>query len=331
MGKDDGLVKKLNKNFRIIEKAGGQTNRNYIVRDIKDKKKYFVRFSWERSDIVDRKIEAKNILALLRCKKIIGILPHHFIYVLGQKNILNPKEKYGLPDGAMISEYIKGKDINGMELEKEEVRESLIKSLHLFHTSKIKFAKKYDVFRDEIQKYKKKAKEFQIEKLVSSGRLKEIEKIEREAKENFPLGGEVSTHNDLIFENLRLIKDGRIYLLDFEYAGLNIRQGIYYDLGIIFGGNLFQKNPIKIETFEKILKKADEIYKKNLDREKIYFGALINVLVMFWWGIVKYFSQEAKEEKKYFYAKREYVLKRSEGIDFLYNFLNQNKKRGIEI
>lgn len=325
MTKDEKLIRYLNKDFRIIKKAGGQTNRNYIIGDIKDKKKYFVRFPWERPDIVDRKIEAKNILALLNCRETIGILPHHFVYVLGQKNILNPKEKYGLPDGAMVSEYIKGKDIGGMELEKEEVRESLIKSLHLFHTSKIKFVNKYDVFRDEIQKYKKKAKRFQIEKLVSSKRLKEIEKIEREAKENFPLGGEVSTHNDLIFENLRLMKDGRVYLLDFEYAGLNIRQGIYYDLGIILGGNLFQKNPIKIETFEKILKKADGIYKKELDRKKIYFGALINVLVMFWWGIVKYFSPETKEEKKYFYIKREYVLKREKGINFVYNFIKKIK------
>ena len=108
--------------------------------------------------------------------------------------------------------------------------------------------------------------------------------------------------------------------MDFEYAGFNIRNGLYYDLGIILGGNLFQKNPIKIKTFEELLKKAGKIYEKKLDKKKIYFGALINILVMFWWGLVKYFSSKTQAEKKYF---KDYVLKRAKGIDELFEVANR--------
>ena len=123
--------------------------------------------------------------------------------------------------------------------------------------------------------------------------------------------------------NLRLGKDGKIYLLDFEYAGFNIRDGLHYDLGIILGGNLFQKNPIKIKTFEEILKKAKKIYKKDLDDYKIYCGALTNILVMFWWGLVKYFSLTKREEKRYF---QKYVLDRAKGIEFLYKIISKNNE-----
>ncbi|MDP2909687.1 MAG: phosphotransferase [bacterium] len=322
--KDIELIYKLNKDWRQstikVKKAGGQTNRNWIVKY--KNKKFFVRFPWGRSDIVDRKAEARNVLALAGCNKLKNILPKFYLYVFGGKNILCPKEKANFPNGTMITEYIEGGDINGEDLKNPKIQTALIKTLHTFHSSGVRFFNSYDVFRDEILKYEKKAKKYPIEKLISKERIKNIEKIEEEAKRNFPLGGEISTHNDLIFENLFLGEDGKIYLLDFEYAGFNIRDGFHYDLGIILGGNLFQENPIKIKTFEEILKKAEKIYKKKLDKRKIYFGALINVLVMFWWGLVKYFSSTTKTEKRYFLK---YILDRARGIDFLYRVINKNK------
>lgn len=74
MYKDAELIYKLNKNWRLgntkIVKAGGQTNRNWIVQY--KNKKFFVRLPWERTDIVDRKVESKNILAITKCKKLDG-------------------------------------------------------------------------------------------------------------------------------------------------------------------------------------------------------------------------------------------------------------------
>lgn len=326
MESDIELISRLNKNWKAdrikIRKAGGQTNRNYIV-EFKNKK-YFVRLPWERTNVVDRKVEAKNILALVKCKKLSKILPKYFIYILNKENILaTKKERFNLPDGTMTMEHIEGEDIDGKDLEKEKTKKALLKTLYTFHTSGVKFTNTYDVFQNEVFKYKRKAKKCLIEKLLISERIKNIEKIEKLVKKNFPLSGKISTHNDLIFENLRLGKDGKIYLLDFEYAGFNIRNGLYYDLGTILGGNLFQKNPIRIETFEEILEKAKRIYKNKLDRNKIYLGALINVLVMFWWGTVKYFSSITKEEKKYF---KVYLLKRARGIQFLYKIIKKKIK-----
>lgn len=331
MIKDIELIRRLNKNWRPenikIKKAGGQTNRNYIVQY--KNKKFFVRLPWERTDIVDRAVESKNIFALSRNKKIRKILPEYHSYIFQGKNILQPKSKefFDLPDGTQVLEYIEGKDINGEDLGKPKIQTALLKTLHAFHNSGVKFVNEYDVFRDEVSKYKKKAKKYPINKLIKAERIKKIERIEKTIKEKLTLGRRhppttpISTHNDLIFENLRLGKNGKVYLFDFEYAGFNIREGLHYDLGIILGGNLFQKNPIKIKTFEEILKKIKKIYKKDLDDYKIYYGALTNILVMFWWGIVKYFSSKTKEGKKYF---QKYVLDRAKGIEFLFKFIRKS-------
>lgn len=323
--KDVQLIGQLNKDWRLgnvkIKKAGGQTNKNWIVEY--KKKKFFVRFPWERTDIVDRKAEAKNILAMAKSKKLTNVVPRFFLYVFKKKNILKPQEIMNFPDGTMIMEYIEGKDINSRDIESPKIQNALLKSLHIFHTSGVRFVNLYDVFRDEVAKYRKKAKEYPIYKLIKKEKIKKIEEIEKITRKSLTLGGKISTHNDLIFDNLRLGKDGKIYILDFEYAGYNIRDGVHYDLGIILGGNLFYEKPIKIKTFEEILKKAKKIYRKNLSDYKVYCGALTNVLVMFWWGLVKYFSSKGKKEKKYF---KDYVLKRAKGIEFLFKFIKRYNK-----
>ena len=322
MQEDIKLISQLNKDWRLdrikVKKAGGQTNRNYIVQY--KNKKFFVRLPWERTDIVDRKIEGKNILAISKCKKLRGVIPRFFLYLLDGKNILNSKEKISLPDGTMVMKYIEGKDITGCDLQNTEIQHALIESLHTFHNSGVKFVNSYDVFRDEVEKYREKAKKYSIYKIIKKERIKKIEEIEKKAKKKLHLGGKLSTHNDLILENLRVDSRGKIYILDFEYAGYNIRNGLYYDLGIILGGNLFYKNPIKFKIFEQFLEKAKKRYGEKLNDNKIYCGALINILVMFWWGLVKYFSSKTKEEKRYF---KDYVLKRAKGIEKLFEVISK--------
>lgn len=316
------LDKNWNPDNIKIERVGGQTNRNYKVRY--KNAISFVRLAWQAADIVDREIEAKNILALASCKKLAFILPKYRLYIFQGKNVLEPRKKinFDVPDGTMVMEYIEGKDIDGKDLEKPEIQEALLKTLCLFHNSGVKFTNVYDVFQDEILKYKNKAKQFPVNKIITKEKIEFIEEVEKEMGKRLQLGGAVSSHNDLIFENLRLAKNNRVYILDFEYAGFNIRDGLHYDIGIILGGNLFQKNPIKIETYEEILKKAPLIYGKEFNSDKAYCGALTNILVMFWWGLVRYFSVTTKEEKEYF---EKYVLDRVKGIKFLFDFI-KNKK-----
>jgi len=74
MNKDLPYLKKLFSKPLYAARAGGQTNRNYIVEC--RRKKFFVRLPWE--SVLDRKTEGKNILALSRNKKVQRILPRYF-------------------------------------------------------------------------------------------------------------------------------------------------------------------------------------------------------------------------------------------------------------
>src|SRR3989344_595730 len=96
------LIYRLNEDWKPgrikIKKAGGQTNRNYIVQT--GKKRYFVRLPWE-ADVIDRKID--------------------------KKNILDPKSRqvFDLPDGTMLAEYIDGKLFTLYLLKNKEYQKKL--------------------------------------------------------------------------------------------------------------------------------------------------------------------------------------------------------------
>ena len=81
--KDIELICRLDKNWQPsnikIEKVGGQTNRNYKVKYKNTTK--FVRIAWQTTDVIDRQVEAKNILALVKCKKLCSILPKYYVYI----------------------------------------------------------------------------------------------------------------------------------------------------------------------------------------------------------------------------------------------------------
>ncbi len=291
-----------------IEKAGGQTNRNWIVKH--KGKKFFVRLPWQMAEIVDRNVESKNILALIENEKAFCIIPKVHLYVMEGRDVLGESSgAYDLPDGTMVADYIEGKDIDGKDLESPDVQRALVSTLHNFHLSGVRFVNDYDVFRDEVEKYREKALTYPVSGLMAEEKINRIKEAEEEARDNLKIKGGVSTHNDLIFENLRLSNKGKVFLLDFEYAGFNLRDGLVYDLGIIFGGNLFQNNPISLKSYKEILDRASSAYGQDFSFQEALYGALTNILVMFWWGIVKYFNSE--EDKGYF---KNYVLARGDKI-----------------
>lgn len=310
--KDIELICRLSENWTpesiTVKRMGGETNKNYQVED-KEGKLLVVRLPWEGTEIIDRAIEAQNILALRQCQKIEGVLPRYYLYLLKGRNVLSPAitKHIDLPDGTMVMSYIEGKELDTELLKKENVQEALVRTLYSFHTSGVRFANLYNSFQNEILKYKSEAKRKPITELVETKMLEEVEEIEKMMEERLPLEEGVPTHNDLIFGNLLLGKDGSIYLLDFEYAGFNIRGGLYYDFGTLLGENLFQEKPLELDIFEEILKKASAIYGREFNPQKVYYGAMVDILVTFWWGLVKYFSSKREEERKYF---REYIPKR---------------------
>lgn len=323
--KDINLIYKLNKNWRPgtikVKKAGGQTNRNWIIEY--KKKRYFVRLPWERTDIVDRGVEAKNVLALVKCKKLSRILPKYYLYIFGGKNILSlTREKFNLPDGTMMMEYVSGKIFTINLFRRKKYQEKLARMFHIFHTSGVRFTNKYNVFRDEIGKYRLIAKKYPIQKIVTPKIIAKFESVEKEAKSIIPLlKRRVPAHNDFIFQNFIVGKNNKIYLLDFEYAGSSEKGGILYDFGFLFADNFFRRPPIKQALFEKFLKLSDKVYKKTLDRKQIYWLAVAVTTMQFWWGLLRYFSVKKQKEKKYF---KDYILKRARGIGFLYQIISRN-------
>lgn len=313
------LKKLFSKPFRAV-RAGGQTNRNYVVEF--GKKKFFVRLPWE--GVIDRDVEGANVARIAQNQKLKAILPKYFLYILRKSNILNPKDKrtFSVPDGTTVAEYIAGKEFNIAMFREKKYQQALAKMFYTFHTSGVRFVNPYNVFRDEIDKYRLTAKKLSLARLVSANRVTLLEQIEKEAeKKLLSLTKGTPTHNDFLFQNFLLGKDKKVYLLDFEYAGLNKKGGIFYDFGFLFADNLFRKPTVTKELFERFLVVADGVYKKKLDREQIYWAAVAATLVQIWWGVLRYFSVP-DIEKPYF---RDYTETRIRGISEVAKILKKRE------
>ncbi|MFH1180872.1 MAG: phosphotransferase [bacterium] len=313
--KDIDLIRRLNKDWQLgnikIKKAGGQTNRNYIIES--KGRKFFVRLPWE-TRVINRQIEGKNILALSRNKKLREILPKYYIYILRGKNILSSKsEKFDLPDGAMVMEYIPGRIFTLSLFKIKKYQEKLARMFYAFHASKVCFKNKYSVFRDELAKYRAAVERRAIPKFIGKKTIRTLKKIEADIKNKIPrLKRGVPAHNDFIFQNFIVGNDGKIYLLDFEYAGTNIKGGLLYDFAFLFADNLFRKPAMTKELFNEFLKIADKVYGKVLDRSQIYQLAAVIPVMQVWWGLLRYFDSKSKKEKIFF---KEYILKRTNWLD----------------
>lgn len=312
--KDLQLIYSLNKEWNAqtirVAKAGGQTNRNYIVSF--QKKKFFVRLPWE-TKVLDRKTEGENILALSGNKTVQRILPKYQIYILSKKNTLDPKDKnaYNVPDGTMVTEYVQGREFTMKDFRQRNYQKALAQMFCTFHQSGVSFQNPYNVFRDEIRKYRLSAEERPLQKFLDAETLLQLQSIEKTAeKKLWNLQKGIATHNDFIFQNFLVGKRGRIYLLDFEYAGLNTKGGIFYDLGFIFRDSFFNPPPMSKKVFERFLTAADKAYNRKLDRDQIYWSVVAAMLVGIWWGILRYFSV-SKKEQPYFYG---YVQRGVKGL-----------------
>ena len=325
MTKDLQFIYRLNKKWTPqtigIVKAGGQTNRNYIVSF--QGKKFFVRLPWE-SNVLDRKIEGRNILALSRNKTVQRILPKYYIYVLSRKNILDPKDKniYNVPNGTMVIEYVQGREFTMKDFCQQKYQKALAQMFYIFHKSGVRFQNPYNVFRDEIGKYRKKAQSLPLKRFFDKKTLSQLLLLEKEAEQKLPsLKKGVSTHNDFIFQNFLVGEDKKIYLLDFEYAGFNVKGGIFYDLGYIFRDSFFNPPQMNKKVFERFLIAADKVYKRKLDRNQIYWSVVAAMLVGIWWGVLRYFSA-SKKEQPYFYR---YVQRGIKGLLAMTNELKEKE------
>ncbi len=292
--------------FEFTRIKDGETNRNYKVEQ--GGRSFVLRVPGEAAE-VDRSVEAANIGALLSNPQTAAIIPHYRVYVHNGENVVDPGSKMSLRDGIAVTEFIEGQDLNTSLLRDRSIQRSLVETLHTFHTSGVRFVNSYDPVEDEVRKYKSIVfKNPSAPDLVSSQTLELVERAERELDLQLPADSPVSTHNDLIYGNLRLGKDGRVHLIDFEYSGFNNR-GLVYDFGTLLGENLFSDDPMDSSIMGDILELASQRYGQAFNIERVYDAARVNVLVTFWWGLVEYANASSDTEKAYF---AEYVNKRKD-------------------
>lgn len=186
-----------------IEVLGGMTNKNYLV--IINNKKYVLRVPGQGTkEMINRyseKINAKEAAKLGVDKEL---------------------TYFNSETGIKISEYIEGAETLNPETSKKIENIKLTTSLlRKLHNSNIKLENKFDVYK-EIVKYEDliNDKELLYKKYKNYKENREnIFKLEKILKEN---GLEIkSCHNDTVPENFIKNNKNEIYLIDWEYSGMN--------------------------------------------------------------------------------------------------------------
>lgn len=199
------IMKGLNvseNDIESIEHAGGMTNKNYKVRVLGQD--YILRVAGAGTqDMISRKNEKNNA----RIGNVLG-LDTEIAY-------------FDEESGIKISRYIDGAEtLNPQTAKYEENMEMVATVLKKLHFSCLDFENTFDVFR-EIEKYEKLVEdangtyyddEYEAVREKVMALEDELNRIGRDS---------YTCHNDTVAENFIKDKDGRLYLIDWEYSGMN--------------------------------------------------------------------------------------------------------------
>lgn len=181
--------------------AGGMTNKNYKV-FIKDRD-YVLRVPGTGTgEMINRKEEKKNS-------------------TIASKLGLDTKVLYFNEDsGIKIAEFIQNAEtLNGKTAKKEENMVLITSILKKLHNSKVTFDNRFDVF-EKIEYYelllnKAKGKNFKDYFAVKE-RVMHLKKVLEGLKVEL-----TACHNDTVPENFVKSGDDKVYLIDWEYSGMN--------------------------------------------------------------------------------------------------------------
>lgn len=188
---------KFSEHVLDIKTVGGMTNNNYIVET--DKKKYIFKFFGKGTEkLINRELEKQNLPIV----KEIGLDVENY--------------SFDTDEGIQINEYID----DAKTFDKQTIKEKLLEISNILrkvHLSKGKFNSKFDIFK-EIKKY-----ENLIEKKIDFPYYEKIRNKTLQLKKDLNYLGieEKNCHMDLVPENFIEDKNGKIYLIDWEYCGIN--------------------------------------------------------------------------------------------------------------
>lgn len=184
-----------------VQIRGGMTNRNFYV--VIGEKPYILRIPGACTEsMINREREYKNTME-------------------AAKRGFHPPVRCFHPDsGLKLTEYISGaQTLNGKSARLEKNIRLTAKLLKTLHESKMEMEGSFQVFR-EYQVYKNLIRAEGGSCYPGFGEMEEFLKrleqdLERLGEESRPC------HNDLVAENLVKDEAGRLYLIDWEYAGRN--------------------------------------------------------------------------------------------------------------
>lgn len=198
------IIDALNINESSITEVvpcGGMTNKNYKVTI--DEKLYILRVPGAGTEeMIDRNIEKKNA-------------------ELGYEIGVDAKIIYfDAETGIKISEYIKDAEtLTPMAAKKENNMKAVTDILRTLHNSDIKFNNRFDIL-GKIQSYERLIEKYEGENFDDYEEVREKVMKVYKALEDMKLE-ERPCHNDTVPENFVKSSEDKLYLIDWEYSGMN--------------------------------------------------------------------------------------------------------------
>lgn len=281
--------KVLNESIESIVPLGGMTNSNFLITTSKKTKEnnnqYVLRMPGNNSNnMINRHWEKEN-----------QIITSNF-------GLNIPTIYFEENSGIKITKFMKDAETLKPKSIKNHI-ENIAKELHRLHTSDIKFKNDFDPFL-KLNEYLNLAKKENL--LIYGDDLKKALYIFNELKEKLfdinqsKYGKNLflrPTHGDLVAENI-LFDNGRIYIIDWEYSGLNDPM---WDIASLFLENDFTKND------EKCFFDSYEL--DNQDKEKIEIYKNIQDILWTYWTFAKLNDNNKEEYLKYAKMRLERALK----------------------
>lgn len=237
-----------------ISQIGGMSNKNFKV--TKGRQEYVLRVPGIGSEgMVARSNEEQN--SIQACK--MGINP--------------PVRYFNAETGIKLADFVKNAEtLNGATIQRPSNMKKIAGIFRTLHHSHVRFGNEFNVF-NEIVNYEQLLEK--AEGKMYEGYEKVREKVFKLEDYLNQLGVSVKPcHNDLVAENFLKAEDGTIYLIDWEYSGMNDPM---WDIAALFLENRFSD-----ESQEYFLNHYFEGKEPENAREKIF---IYQILMDYLWSV----------------------------------------------
>lgn len=225
----------------LMEDAGGLTNNNYIVKT--DKEEYIMRLPGAgANELVNRTNEKNNILATKDLE--INVPTYYFNEESGIK--ITQRIKNCVTLTSEMSQY-------------QYYIQKIVEIFHRLHRSEIIFKNEFN-FISEYKRYEKLVQKngvfFDGYEEVKRKVLSIYNTMQKDL--DFRL---VSCHNDTLCDNFIMDKNGRMYLIDWEYSGMN---DLFWDLAAVMLENNYSSEAEELLLYHYFEGKVSEFHRQKI-------------------------------------------------------------------